>query len=59
MIITNYRGRKNKERNDDYEQVSHLVSYKLIRKTQFIQEYEVFYKNMGFYLEVLFVIVII
>jgi len=29
----------------------HLVSYKWIRKTQVIPEYEVFYKNWGFYLD--------
>ena len=40
-----------KEYGENDEYMSHLVSYKWIRKTQVIPEYVVFYKNWGFYLE--------
>jgi len=36
---------KKEEEEDEY--MSHLVSYKWIRKTQVIPEYVVFYKNEG------------
>jgi hypothetical protein len=36
-----------KKWEEDYEYMPHLVSYKWIRKTQVIPEYEVFYKNVG------------
>ena len=37
-----------KKKEGEYDEyMSHKVSYKWIRKTQFIPEYEVFYKNVG------------
>ena len=40
-----WRRKKNDSENDEY--MSHLVSYKWIRKTQVIPEYVVFYKKRG------------
>ena len=50
-----YRRRKKKEGDEDYEYMSHKVSYKWIRKTQVIPEYVVFYNVWGFYLVVFLV----
>ena len=43
---------ESKKKNwEDDEYISHLISYKWIRRTQYITSIGLFYKNWGFYLE--------
>ena len=44
--MTNHRRRKKKEGDED-EYMSHKVSYKWIRRTQYIPSIGLFYKNVG------------
>ena len=47
LFTTGKDGKTKKKKGDDDEYMSHLVSYKWIRKTQVIPEYVVFYNVCG------------
>ena len=49
LFTTGNDGETKKKYGENEEYMSHLVSYKWIRKTQFIPEYVVFYNNVGIF----------
>jgi len=50
VTIPKHRRRQKNERDEDYEWVSHLVSYKWFRRTENITELGLEYKEVGIYL---------